>query len=646
MSSPSNHPKRLHTLSLSARRLLLGLIVFTVACTIVATMLAQSGNINPLAIEIDKNANLYPGDGNANILNPGATADWVKDSLANTDTPSLVDSIATGIIPNVTGATGGTGHWNGVRIVDTIGNAESDIFLNGGKENDTSTWNVGPGSVGSAKYDITQAYIANNQTSIFFGMERLGNNGTTAFDFEFNQTGAAGGYIPTRTVGDVLLTFEMQGSGGSGSAIPHFFQWNGSAYIENMQLSSTLLASINNSPVPAAPWGTVNSKNNWVLNINIDRFEFAEAAVPLSLLPGVNGCGGSAFVQVRTRSSATASSDLKDTTKIFKYDFGGPQAQAALTPKCDLVIHYDATGSLNSGGGTANLTYSWQFQKNSLVDGTGTWSNAGTATGFSGDFTAASAGRYRASLTIQENGAGGCTSAVTSNEVNIFTSVGGTLTLTPDCDADFGYSATGTGGSGTYLFSFKVFKSTDLVIPVKTLATSVQAASTSGTIDTSTIGGEGAYSVTVIITDSNGCSFTTSAGPVDIRNQLTASASKTAATRAIDNGDGFSATVTGVTNELAGDTITFQWQRLNGANWENINIAGLVTTNKTLTLSLGNVQTLGVKDTLTRSIDTDSFEFNRWSTSVRLHTVRTLNGQTCTADSSGVLVKAVKGIDP
>jgi hypothetical protein len=317
IESPNEAP---HTFksgrALSTRKLLPGLIVLSVACTFVATMLAQSGNINPLAIEIDKNANLYPGDGNANILNPGATADWVKDSLANTDTPSLVDN------------------------------------------------------------------------------------------------------------------------------------------------------------------------------------------------------------------------------------------------------------------------------------------------------------------------------------------VGGMLSLTPDCDADFGYSATGTGGSGTYLFSFKVFKSPDLVNPVKTFATSVQATSTSGTIDTSTMGGEGAYSVTVTVTDSNGCFFTTSAGPVDIRNQLTASASKTAATRAIDNGDGFSATVTGVTNELAGDSITFQWQRLNGANRENINIAGLVTTNKTLTLSLGNVQTLGVKDTLTGPIGTDSFDFNRWSTSVKLHTVRTLNGQTCTADSSGVFVKAVKGIDP
>jgi len=44
-----------------------------------------------------------------------------------------------------------------VRIVDGIASSDQDIFLTGGKENDLSTWNVVPGSVGSSKYDITQA---------------------------------------------------------------------------------------------------------------------------------------------------------------------------------------------------------------------------------------------------------------------------------------------------------------------------------------------------------------------------------------------------------------------------------------------------------------------------------------------------------
>jgi hypothetical protein len=382
----------------------------------------SSGNIQPQAIEIDKNANLYPGDGDNNILNVGATADWVKDSLSNTDVdPDPNDNIAIGIKPNITGATGGKGHWNGVRLVDGIAGNDQDIFLTGGKENDTTTWNVGPGSVGSSKYDITQAYIANNQDYIYFGMERRGNNGTTAFDFEFNQVGTTGGYIPTRTIGDILLTFEMQGSGSSGSATPHVYKWDGSSYVEQSlaSLPPGLISSINNVEVKPSPWGYVDSKGNWVLTPNIPRFMFAEAAVPLSILPFVNSCGGNAYVQVRTRSSSTATSDLKDTTKIFRYVFAGPSAMAALSPTCGLQFNYSAAGSADSRGvvDSSSLTYSWTFQKNSSNDGTGTWSNVGTATGFSGTFTAPSAGRYRALLTVTETA--GCTDKATSNEIDV-----------------------------------------------------------------------------------------------------------------------------------------------------------------------------------------------------------------------------------
>jgi hypothetical protein len=227
-----------------------------------------NGNIHPLAIEIDTSANLHPASNpcglinfsNGPVLNLGATADWVKDCLPNTDVdPDASDNIAVGIVPGSTGAPGGTGHWRGVRIVDGIASGDQDIFLTGGKENDTTTWNVGPGTVGSSKYDITQAYLANNQNTLFFGMERRGNNGTTAFDFEFNAVGTPGTYIPTRTVGDVLFTFEMQGSGCSGSATAHVFIWSGTMYVEQLPLPAGIFTSINNSATPAAPWGYVNS---------------------------------------------------------------------------------------------------------------------------------------------------------------------------------------------------------------------------------------------------------------------------------------------------------------------------------------------------------------------------------------------------
>ena len=323
------------------------------------------------AIEIDTNANHYPGGSAADCTPLESGLDWVKDCLANTDTPSLNDSIATGIQPGVTGKAGGTGHWNGVRIVDGFAGDDQDIFLSGGKENDQASWNVGPGSVGSSKYDATQAYLANNQTTLFFGMERRGNNGTTAFDFEFNQNAPANAttYIPTRTVDDVLLTFEMQGSGGSGSATPHYYTWNGSSYVEGSLPAGTLSTINTDTSTAAPPWGHV-SGTGWVGG-NLARFEFAEAKVPISILPGVNACGGTAYTQIRTRSSSTANSDLKDTTKIFEFQFGSPSASATKTSA-------NGTNSSvllsSSSTGITTPTYQWQVKQGA------NWTNLASAT--------------------------------------------------------------------------------------------------------------------------------------------------------------------------------------------------------------------------------------------------------------------------
>ena len=328
---------------------------------------AVTGTISG-AIEIDSpSANLYPGSGTCPV---GSGVDWVKDCNANTDARTLIDSIATGIEPGVTGKSGGTGHWNGVRIVDGFGGGDQDIFLTGGKENDVSTWNVGPGTVGSSKYDATQAYLANNSTDLFFGMERRGNNGTTAFDFEFNQEAPTSTYVPTRSPGDVLLTFEMSGSGSSGSATPFFFTWNGSTYEPGGVPAGTLTSINTNDTTPAAPWGTVSSKGAWTGG-NLLRFGFAEAKVPLSALPGVNNCGGHAYTQVRTRSSSTETSDLKDTTKIFRLDFATPTATASKTSA-------DGTAQSVTVTGTASGISSprWQWQRL----GTSGWTNITNAT--------------------------------------------------------------------------------------------------------------------------------------------------------------------------------------------------------------------------------------------------------------------------
>jgi hypothetical protein len=403
-----------------------------------------TGNISPASIQIDGPANGVPGaDLFANVgapLNAGATADWVADLSPNAGTGCLQpDGVATCIEANITGAAGGKGHWNGVRIVDGIASGDKDIFLSGGKENDTSTWTIGPGSVGSSKYDLVQAYLANNQSSLYFGMERRGNNGTTAFDFEFNQLAPKAlpscpqnSQVPCRSAGDVLFTFEMQGSGSSGSATPHIFTWNGSTYVEGA--AGGILSSINNSTSTAGgPWGHVDAQGNWVLG-NLDRFTFAEAVAPISLLPGVNSCGGKAFAQVRTRSSSVATSDLKDTSKVFEFLFNNVTAAASLSPSCDQGFSYSASAEDASGVAMANPVCKWTF------------SNGATSSSCSG-FLAAAPGSYTGTVEVSDASAPACKQSKTTAPVTVYAKLGVVADLTATCSSSFTYSATPSGGS-------------------------------------------------------------------------------------------------------------------------------------------------------------------------------------------------------
>lgn len=384
-------------------------------------------------------------------LNTGATQDWVKDLLPNSGTNCLSpEDVASCIEANITGASGGIGNWNGMRLIDGISGGDQNIFLSGGKENDTSTWNVGPGSVGSSKYDISQTYLASNANNLYFGMERSGNNGTTAFDFEFNQLPPASlpscpqsPQIPCRSIGDVLFTFEMQGSGGSGSATPHYYTWNGTTYVEGS--ISGILSSINTSISTAGPpWGHVDSHGNWILG-NIDRFTFAEAVAPLSLLPGVDLCGGQSFVQVRTRSSAVATSDLKDTSKVFQFFFNSISSSAILTPSCDGTLGYSALGLDINGNPIANPACSWTF------------SNGMTSNVCSGSLIVGP-GEYSGTVEVTDPSAPACSSTSASNTVTLLNGLVVSLVPaneTPACPMSSDavtYNAVVSGGNGNYTF--------------------------------------------------------------------------------------------------------------------------------------------------------------------------------------------------
>src|SRR5688572_2528783 len=94
----------------------LAIAVVLVAASVVLSASPSEAHVGTITGSIEIDANLHPGASNVSCSGVGASlpggVDWVKDCLANTDQTSHTDSIATGIIPGVTGRSGGFGHWN------------------------------------------------------------------------------------------------------------------------------------------------------------------------------------------------------------------------------------------------------------------------------------------------------------------------------------------------------------------------------------------------------------------------------------------------------------------------------------------------------------------------------------------------------
>jgi uncharacterized repeat protein (TIGR01451 family)/fimbrial isopeptide formation D2 family protein len=220
------------------------------------------------------------------------------------------------------GATG-SGLLTSPTITDPIGNADTSNFSIGSKENDNPlTWNGGTGTA-SPKDDMGNIFIgdqlqplppgANSHLWTFVAVERASNNGTTFFDFEFNQkpnvTNANGISVPHRTAGDILVVAQQQGSGSfliSGT----IQKWTGSAWGAAIPADPSQFYGLSNdAAIPVGPWADAIASGG-----TIGERQFAEMAFDLTSLGVVLACPSQGFgeVNVRTRSSITDNAALKD----------------------------------------------------------------------------------------------------------------------------------------------------------------------------------------------------------------------------------------------------------------------------------------------------------------------------------------------
>jgi hypothetical protein len=199
---------------------------------------------------------------------------------------------------------------NEIRKADSPSGANDESFGQGSKE-DTAIPSVVNGSIPPNKSDLKffGIYQEGGTTNGFlhlFWSRVQDPSGTTNMDFEFNQSNtlSSNGVTPVRTVGDLLIIYDLS-QGGTHPTLS-IREWTGSAWgpATDLTASGKATGSINTSPIPAAESDGLGGQS---------ARTFGEASIALSGIfgdPTVCQSFGAAYLKSRSSDSFTAA--LKD----------------------------------------------------------------------------------------------------------------------------------------------------------------------------------------------------------------------------------------------------------------------------------------------------------------------------------------------
>jgi Prealbumin-like fold domain len=211
------------------------------------------------------------------------------------------------------------------RQPDTASGPADESFGQGTKE-DTAVPTVVNGSIPPQKSDLKTfgVYLEENASGRFLNLfwHRVQEpNGTTNMDFEFNKSSvlSANGVTPVRTSGDVLIQYDLSRGGvrptlfvsrwidGSEGGTAADCEQNNALPCwdakENLSLAGDATGSINNVAIPAAESDGLG---------DISARTFGEAQIDLDALGGGDGCQVFASAYLKSRSSDSFTSELKD----------------------------------------------------------------------------------------------------------------------------------------------------------------------------------------------------------------------------------------------------------------------------------------------------------------------------------------------
>jgi hypothetical protein len=306
-----------------------------------------------------------------------------------------------GASPCIDWLTGGSGSLRraGVLAKDDKPSGGGDDSFGQGTSEDDADPTIVDGSIPNSKSDLKVFGLYSelgtatpaNPTGKFlelFWSRVQDPSGTTNMDFELNQKYCSGSTsdpncadnsvptpeTPVRTVGDKLITYDLS-QGGTVATIS-IRTWQGSAWGPATEISGgsqpLAVGSVNTSTIASGDSGGLGS---------LDPYTFGEAAVALSaLFPGPT-CGTFGSAYLKSRSSASFSSEVKDFVSPERVLISSCAPSittklSASTITAGQSVHDSATlkgATINAGG---KVTYTVYTDSNC----TSFFANAGTKT--------------------------------------------------------------------------------------------------------------------------------------------------------------------------------------------------------------------------------------------------------------------------
>jgi hypothetical protein len=403
----------------------------TATCSNTATLAAS-------AFEIDTNANL--------VVNTSGCIDWLTGGAGT--------SFRAGVLTK-TDATGQTDDSFGKGTAEDNPNPTITTGSIPPNKSDLKAFGVYTEDVPNTTDDVLSLFWSRVQnpsgtTNMDFELNKLFCDGT-ATNCANNGTATNPVYVtPKRSVGDVLITYDLSRGGTVPSISIRFWdgsEW-GAATVISGGANPKALGSVNTSLIPATETGGLGSQ---------DPFTFGEAAIKFSALFGEGACGTFGSAYLKSRSSDSFTSEIKDFVAPEQVNIGNCPSALTTTATSPVTVGdpiHDTAHLIVPAGAGGTITFHLYSDAGCLTEVfTSTVTVSGPGDYNSGDYTPTLPGSYYWTAVYSGDGTtdGASTACGDAGETSVVNPIVSAISTHQSVIPNDSATVTG-GGTGTVRF--------------------------------------------------------------------------------------------------------------------------------------------------------------------------------------------------